>query len=461
MINTVSKLWLRALFIALAGDVCFALFIRANELSDFVHGARDRATIVAVVGLGWQAVVLVLAAVVAVSWFTARRDLFSRQQALAAVASTSTDWLWESDNQHRLTYSSAGVTALLGYEPGELIGRSAISLMPEGQWESAERLFRQSAGEGKGWDGIDLAWVRADGSEVVLTGNAAALTDEQGRVIGFRGTRRAITGAEIAERVLAGARQRVAAVLAAEDVTVAMQPIVDMTYGRLVGVEALARFSDGRSPDLWFREAADVGRGLDLDRLAFRRALAQLPLLPASCYLSANATPEYVLSGLLTDDVLSSGAPLHRLVIEITEHARVDDYQDLQAVLTPLRERGVRLAVDDTGAGYASLTHVLNLRPSIIKIDRSLITNIANDAARRSLVTALVLLALDLDAAVTGEGIETASELQTLAALGVDSGQGYLLGRPGTNPSSWQEWGSRNWLYPPAATTTTVTAPRN
>ncbi|HET9517965.1 MAG TPA: EAL domain-containing protein, partial [Actinoplanes sp.] len=142
--------------------------------------------------------------------------------------------------------------------------------------------------------------------------------------------------------------------------------------------------------------------------------------------------------------------PLERIVIEITEHARVGSYADLQAVLTPLRERGVRIAVDDTGAGYSSLTHVLQLRPSVIKIDRSLITDIANDAARRSLVTALVLLALDLGASVTGEGIETASELQTLGVLGVDAGQGYLLARPSTETTRWRAWGSRNWL-PPAA----------
>lgn len=231
--------------------------------------------------------------------------------------------------------------------------------------------MRTSVAEAAGWDGAVMTWLRADGSEIVLKGNAAALTDEQGHLIGFRGTRREVTAAEVADRVLAGARQRVLALLEAEDLQVAMQPIVDMTYGHLIGVEALARFPDGRSPDVWFREAADVGCALELDRLAFRRALAQLPLLPEACYLSINATPEYVLSGKLTDDVLGSRVSLQRLVIEITEHARVDDYAALQAVLTPLRERGVRLAVDDTGAGYASLTHVLNLRPSVIKIDRS------------------------------------------------------------------------------------------
>ena len=359
--------------------------------------------------------------------------------------------MWEVDTHFRLTYSSAGVKELLGYEASELLGRSTLDLMPKSEGGAARELMRRSVAGGTGWDGVENTWLRADGSLITLRSDAAVLLDEQGRVVGLRGTRRAVTAAEITDHALAGARLRVTSVLASEGVIVAMQPIVDLGSGKLVGVEALARFCDGRAPDLWFDEARDVGRGLDLDRLAFRRSLAQLPLLPRDCYLSVNATPEYALSGLLTTDLLQSDVPLARIVIEITEHARVSSYSDLQAVLTPLRERGVRLAVDDTGAGYASLTHVLNLRPSIIKIDRSLITNIVDDAARRSLVTALVLLAGDLCASVTGEGIESPVELQTLAALGVHCGQGYLLARPSTDARRWRGWGSRNWLASPLA----------
>src|SRR6476661_6979804 len=112
--------WLKALFVALVVDVLFALFIRINELQDFLAGQHDGATAVAVIGLVWQGFVLACAAIVGASLLRARRELYSRQQALAAVASTSADWLWEADTQHRLTYSSAGVKQLLGYEPGEL-----------------------------------------------------------------------------------------------------------------------------------------------------------------------------------------------------------------------------------------------------------------------------------------------------------------------------------------------------
>jgi EAL domain-containing protein (putative c-di-GMP-specific phosphodiesterase class I) len=288
---------------------------------------------------------------------------------------------------------------------------------------------------------------------VVLHGSAAVIKDEHGKVVGFRGIRRAVRSVDVAERALAAARTRVQDVLTTGALDVALQPIVDLNTGALAGVEALARFRDGRGPDRWFRDAADVGLALEFDRLAFRSALALFPLIPADVYLSINATPELVLSGALQAELLDPAVqlPLDRLVIEVTEHARVTSYSELQAVLTPLRERGVRVAVDDTGAGYASLSHVLQLRPSIIKIDRSLVADIADDRARRSLVTSLVLLALDLGASVTGEGIETASELDTLKVLGVDTGQGYLLARPNSDQQHWRGWWRRNWLVPAPA----------
>jgi EAL domain-containing protein (putative c-di-GMP-specific phosphodiesterase class I) len=117
----------------------------------------------------------------------------------------------------------------------------------------------------------------------------------------------------------------------------------------------------------------------------------------------------------------------------------------------------MRLAVDDTGAGYASMNHVLQLRPDIIKIDRSLVETSTSDAARRSVITALVLLALDLGACVIAEGIETPSELETVGSLGVDQVQGYLLARPTTDPARWQRWWDRNWLY--STTGPSVTPP--
>lgn len=236
------------------------------------------------------------------------------------------------------------------------------------------------------------------------------------------------------------ARQRVDHVLQRRQLDIALQPVVDLTTGRLAGTEALARFRDGRAPDIWLAEAVDTGQGLALDRLTFMSAVQQLKRLPAHCYLSVNATPELILDGQLGDWLNGQQVPLERLVIEVTEHVKIASYAELHVCLAQLRECGVRLAIDDTGAGYASFNHVLQLRPDIIKIDRSLIANITEDAARRSLVTALVLLALDLNATVVAEGVETPSELTTLAALGIDCAQGFLLARPSTDHGRWRRW---------------------
>ena len=244
------------------------------------------------------------------------------------------------------------------------------------------------------------------------------------------------------------AERRVDAALAAGPLPIALQPIVDLGSGRMVGVEALARFTDGRAPEAWFIDARTTRRGLELERLAFDSAVRLLPDVSDDCYLSINATPRLLTEGELLDELAGRLLPYQRIVIEITEHARVCDYATLRASLSELRGRGVRIAVDDTGAGFASFSHVLELRPDIIKIDRSLVTTLTADPARRALITALVLLALEIGASVTAEGVESPQELETLAALGVDAAQGYLIAKPTTDNSHWFSWPERNWLYP-------------
>jgi EAL domain-containing protein (putative c-di-GMP-specific phosphodiesterase class I) len=235
---------------------------------------------------------------------------------------------------------------------------------------------------------------------------------------------------------------------------VALQPIVDLESGRWVGVEALARFPDHEPPEQWFAEAHEAGMGVVLERQVLESALLTLPDLPPDVRLSINASPALIVDPAFHEIMLACGEDRERLTIEITEHAAVARYEDIRAALLPHRERGLRLAVDDTGAGYASFAHVLRLRPDVIKLDRSLLTDIAHDAARRAFVTAIVLLALELDAAVTAEGVETTTELDVLRSLGVDTVQGYLLARPSAEPSAWAAWASRNWpahagLVPP------------
>jgi EAL domain-containing protein (putative c-di-GMP-specific phosphodiesterase class I) len=174
-------------------------------------------------------------------------------------------------------------------------------------------------------------------------------------------------------------------------------------------------------------------------------ALERFETVPESVYLSVNASPDLLVDQAFRRRLTGSGAPLDRLFVEITEHSRVADYPALNGAVASLREAGVRFAIDDTGAGYASLNHVLQLRPEVIKLDRALIDGVDTDPARRSLVTALVLLALESGASVTGEGVETADQLSALSTLGVDQAQGYLLARPSTDRAEHASWWQRRW----------------
>jgi EAL domain-containing protein (putative c-di-GMP-specific phosphodiesterase class I) len=224
---------------------------------------------------------------------------------------------------------------------------------------------------------------------------------------------------------------RIRAVLEGTDeIATVFQPIVDLSTGRVKGLEALSRFPSApvRTPDVWFAEAARVGLGQELEILAVESALAFLPRIPAPVFLAVNVSPEVVVSKRLREVLrpVSEG----QVVLEITEHAPVNDYPRLRAAISGLRDRGVGLAVDDAGAGYASLRHILQLTPDLVKLDISITRGVDTERGQRACASALVTFAREIEAAITAEGIETESELEALRQLGVGLGQGYFLGRP-------------------------------
>jgi EAL domain-containing protein (putative c-di-GMP-specific phosphodiesterase class I)/DNA-binding NarL/FixJ family response regulator len=205
------------------------------------------------------------------------------------------------------------------------------------------------------------------------------------------------------------------------------QPIIDLRNSRVVGLEALARFPD-RPPDVWFEDAAAAGLNEDLELATLQLALKTAGQLPEGLYLSVNLSPATMTSPSFTQ--VLDGFPLDRLVVEVTEHAPVDDYEALDAVVAPLRAAGCRLAVDDVGAGFSSLRHILRLAPDVIKLDISLTRHIDSDPPRRALATALISFASAINASIVAEGIETQDEVDALRGLGVTYGQGYHLSRP-------------------------------
>jgi diguanylate cyclase (GGDEF)-like protein len=261
------------------------------------------------------------------------------------------------------------------------------------------------------------------------------------RIVAF--DRGRLDGVEYTAGYTASLAQRREAILevlhAPQTISTVFQPIVSLADGRTVGFESLSRFraEPQRPPDRWIAEAHAVGLGLEIEVECVRRAMALRHTLPDSTYLSVNMSPDAILAPEM-EDALGDG-DLAGLVIEITEHEAVGDYARLSSRLADYRGRGALVAIDDAGAGHASMRHVTQLNPDYIKIDRSLIHDIHLDHAKRALVRSMVTLEKELGAAIVAEGIESAEELGTLRSLGVPFGQGYLLARPASSatPAPW------------------------
>jgi EAL domain-containing protein (putative c-di-GMP-specific phosphodiesterase class I) len=226
---------------------------------------------------------------------------------------------------------------------------------------------------------------------------------------------------------------RIRSVLDDEEVNVEFQPVFDLADNRVVSLEALARFwrEPMRSPADWFAEANGVGLGAELELAAIGTAVERLSEFPSDVALAINVSPATALNPRFFELVLGIA---DRLIIEITEHAQVEDYDELAEALAPLRACGARLAIDDVGAGFASLRHILRLQPDIVKLDLTLTHEISRDPAREALAWSLVRFAEGIDATITAEGIESPEDLAVLRSLGVAYGQGFYLARPSSLP---------------------------
>jgi EAL domain-containing protein (putative c-di-GMP-specific phosphodiesterase class I) len=231
--------------------------------------------------------------------------------------------------------------------------------------------------------------------------------------------------------------QQVRRLLGGNGIAVVFQPMVDLATAAVIGLEALVRFESkgARPPTGWFERAASLGLLVELELAAARCSLRRLKDVPDAAFLALNLSPDTATSPRFLEEI--AGLPGKRVVIEVTEHARVDDYDALNNSLAHLRARGVRLAIDDAGAGFASLQHIVRLSPDFIKLDMTLTRGVDADPVRRALATALISFASEIGAAIIAEGIETEAEFQTLLSLGVPYGQGFYLGEPAPLPTEF------------------------
>jgi EAL domain-containing protein (putative c-di-GMP-specific phosphodiesterase class I) len=223
---------------------------------------------------------------------------------------------------------------------------------------------------------------------------------------------------------------RIQDVLDRDAIEIVFQPILELHSRRPVAYEALSRFPGDASltPDRWFSEAWEVGLGLPLELLAVRKSAEALARIPEKVGLNVNASPPVVS----TESFLSAfDGTAQRVTVELTEHLRIEDYRSFTSSLNPMRRAGGQIAIDDFGAGYASLRHMLRLRPEWVKLDISLTERIDENPLAHEMAAALTSFADNVGLRVIAEGIETEEELDALIELGFSYGQGFHFGVPG------------------------------
>jgi EAL domain-containing protein (putative c-di-GMP-specific phosphodiesterase class I) len=174
-------------------------------------------------------------------------------------------------------------------------------------------------------------------------------------------------------------------------------------------------------------DAHAVGLGLELEIACLAAALDASETLAPDCSLSLNASPDLILHSTELGALLAGRS--RQIVIEVTEHAEIDDYAAVRRAVAGFGPT-VSLAVDDAGSGFASLRHVVELAPRFLKLDISLVRHVDRDLTRQAMIAGLSQFAARVGSEVIAEGIEEQTELEMLRELGVRFGQGYLLGRP-------------------------------
>jgi EAL domain-containing protein (putative c-di-GMP-specific phosphodiesterase class I) len=238
--------------------------------------------------------------------------------------------------------------------------------------------------------------------------------------------------------------ERLQDVLLRERVVTAYQPILRMKEGTIMGVEALSRGPRGSgldTADALFEAATTNGLVVELDRLCRRRALLSSGRVPSNAKIFVNTLPATMrdpqFRGKALIDFLDRAqvAP-HRIVIEITEKLVIENYALFRDAMADFSQLGMSFAVDDVGAGYSGLESIHKLKPSYLKIDKSLVQDVQVSTVNRAMVKAIITLGHRIGAKVIAEGIQSEEEAQVLRALEVDFGQGFHLARPDTGESS-------------------------
>jgi diguanylate cyclase (GGDEF)-like protein len=279
---------------------------------------------------------------------------------------------------------------------------------------------------------VGIAQTPRDGSDAEALLRAADIALRVAKRATGDGQVSSYSGGSLSGHGKQSARGELGRAIDGDELTMVVQPIVDLRSGAIHAFEALARFGrDGSgSPLQWFSLADELGEREALERACLREALELFCRRPPRTRLSVNLSAPALLDPR-TLRMLDHMPDLSGLIIEVTEEALVQNEDQLREAMEPLHARGARLAVDDIGAGYSGLSQIAAVQPSYLKLDRSLVKGIDADDGRAALVSALASYAERVGIMLVAEGMEHASELRTLIELGVPLGQGFYLSRPG------------------------------
>jgi EAL domain-containing protein (putative c-di-GMP-specific phosphodiesterase class I) len=258
--------------------------------------------------------------------------------------------------------------------------------------------------------------------------SAATLRDRLSTVEEFAVVASALLGPAKAERDHGDAvRRTIRDIVGTRSFHPVFQPIVDLASREVVGYEALTRFDSGQRPDLCFADAWSVGLGPELELATLGAAVDAAKGLRPGVFLDLNTSPRLLTHARQLRDVLHAAD--RPLVLEITEHETIEDYDRLRDEIRTLG-RDVRVAVDDAGAGVANFGHIIDLRPDFVKLDISLVRRVNANLGRQAMVVGMRHFSRTAGCRLIAEGVETPEEAETLTLLGVEFGQGYLFGRP-------------------------------
>jgi len=351
----------------------------------------------------------------------------------AELADRVGDMVAAHDPDGTFRWVSSASVELLGYRPVELVGMWAFDLVhPDdvGRVTAAHRnvlngdtstvAYRMQRKKGR------YRWVETLNRPVLADG-------DRGTVAEIVSTTRALEGRGVISHVADAEEtvhlERVQRVLADEDIVPVFQPIMELKTGRVVAFEGLARFPDHqlRPPDLWFAEAWRIGLGAPLELLAVRAACGELPRIPEGTGLTVNASPPTLTSPAFLESI---GPEAHRVTVELTEHIDIAEDEELSAALERIQRAGCKTAIDDFGAGFASLRHLLRVSPDWIKLDVSLTERISENPVVHSLAVSLHSFGEKIGVDIVAEGIETEADLDAVEEIGIPFAQGFHLGMP-------------------------------